>query len=147
MCRGYRRSPSRQFSVLFLLLGLVLGGRAVSAVPVDLPESVPIIDAERLIELAQTYADLLLIDSRIRSDRLQGYIEGAVSLPDTKTTCRSLAEVTTSRDQPLIFYCNGTDCDRSGKAVTIAHHCRFKNIYWFRGGFKEWKAKRYPYIK
>jgi len=35
---------------------------------------------------------LVLIDSRIRADRKEGYIEGSVSLPDIETTCEALAQ-------------------------------------------------------
>ncbi len=135
-----------------LLFSLMLSGTwlplpLLAEAASDVPAEVQIIDAETLIRLAAESENLLVIDSRIRSDRLLGYIEGAISLPNTHTSCLTLAEVTTGLDQPLVFYCNGTACERSAKAVIIAHQCGFTRLYWFRGGFKEWKSKRYPYIK
>ena len=47
--------------------------------------------AEQLIALAAQNDNLLIIDSRLRSDRKQGYIPGSISLPDTQTRCDSLA--------------------------------------------------------
>ncbi len=135
--------------ILLLLIFFVLcpATLAMARTPPPVPSAVQVVDAEGLIRLAEESEKLLVIDSRIRSDRLQGYIEGAISLPDTKTSCLSLAEVTTDLAQPLLFYCNGIACDRSAKAVIVAHQCGFTRLYWFRGGFKEWKSKRYPYIK
>jgi rhodanese-related sulfurtransferase len=106
-----------------------------------------IVNAEQFIELAGKIPQLLIIDSRIQSDRKQGYIEGSVSLPDVDTNCNSLAKVIPRKDYPTLFYCNGVKCGRSATAVTIALQCGYKNVYWFRGGFEEWLAKGYPYLQ
>ncbi len=138
---------SRRGVVLFIaLLGLCLNSHA-GDVLLNVPPGVRVIDAEMLVKMAEEQPGLLMIDSRLQSDRLQGYIEGAISLPNTKTTCESLAAVTTGYDQPLVFYCNGIACDRSAKAIRVAHRCGYKKVHWFQGGFKEWKTKKYPYIK
>jgi rhodanese-related sulfurtransferase len=52
-----------------------------------------------------------------------------------------------SRDHPVVFYCNGIRCGRSREAAQIARGCGFRNVYWFRGGFEEWLAQGYPYLK
>ncbi len=105
------------------------------------------VNAERFIELVGEIPKLILIDSRIRADRKQGYIEGSQSLPDIKTDCDSLSQHIPRKNAPVLFYCNGVKCGRSGKAVKIAVDCGYNNIYWFRGGFKEWLAKGYPYLR
>ena len=101
------------------------------------------IDAESLIELAREKENLVIIDSRIKSDRNQGYITGSISLPDTQTNCVSLMTRIDDKSTPTVFYCNGPKCRRSDRAVVIARDCGYKNIYWFRGGFEEWKNKDY----
>ena len=101
------------------------------------------IDAEDLIELAREKDDLVIIDSRIKSDRHQGYIAGSISLPDTETDCTSLLPIIGRKTTPTVFYCNGPKCRRSDRAVVIANDCGYKNLYWFRGGFEEWKNKNY----
>jgi len=70
-----------------------------------------------------------------------------LSLPDEQTTCDSLAEAIPSKQAPALFYCNGPKCGRSAVAVKIALDCGYQRIYWFRGGFEEWKNKAYPYVK
>lgn len=102
------------------------------------------IDAERLIELAGQNDNLLIIDSRLRSDRKLGYIPGSISLPDTQTRCDSLAALIAEKSSPVIFYCNGPRCRRSDNAVVTAVQCGYTNIYWFRGGIHAWKADHYP---
>lgn len=114
--------------------------------PAEIPGSTKV-DAEQLIDLVNNIDDLLLIDARIKMDRKQGYIEGSVSLPDVDTNCRSLAKTITKKSSPVLFYCNGPKCGRSVKSVRKALKCGYHNIYWFRGGFEEWKQKNYPYLK
>jgi rhodanese-related sulfurtransferase len=101
------------------------------------------INAESLIQLARDHENLVIIDSRIRSDRRQGYIVGSISLPDTETSCTSLFPVIDKKTTHTVFYCNGPKCRRSDRAVVIAIECGYKNVYWFRGGFEEWKNKHY----
>jgi len=101
------------------------------------------INAESLIQLAQDHDDLVIIDSRIRSDRRQGFISGSISLPDTETSCATLFPVIDKKTTATVFYCNGAKCRRSDNAVVIASDCGYSKLYWFRGGFEEWKNKNY----
>ena len=101
------------------------------------------IDAESLIKLAAEHKNLVIIDSRIKSDRRQGYIAGSTSLPDTETDCFSLFQIINRKNTATVFYCNGPKCRRSDHAIVIASECGYTNIYWFRGGFEEWKNKNY----
>ena len=105
------------------------------------------IDAEQLIALVVDHQETVLIDSRVGTDRADGYIEGSVPLVDTKTDCDSLARLVGTRTTPVIFYCNGVRCDRSGRAVGIAVACGYRDVYWFRGGIEEWRAKEFPLIQ
>ena len=103
--------------------------------------------AEDVIDLAGKIQDLLIIDARMSSDRAQGYIEGSISLPDTDTNCETLAKVIPKKKTPVLFYCNGVKCGRSVNSSRTALECGYSNIYWFRGGYEEWKAKQLPFIK
>lgn len=116
----------------------------------DAPESiagVTIVDSEGLIEKLMSIPDLVLIDSRISTDRKQGFIEGSISLPDIETTCDTLAGVIDTRSTAVMFYCNGVKCGRSAKAAQVAVDCEYTNLYWFRNGIQEWKARDYPLVK
>ena len=113
------------------------------------PETVPgstRVNAEEVIDLVEKVTDLVIIDARIALDRKQGFIEGSHSLPDVETTCITLAKLAPGKKRPVLFYCNGVKCGRSAKAIATAQSCGYATIYWFRGGFEEWKAKAYPFV-
>ncbi len=113
------------------------------------PETVPgstRVNAEEVIDLVEKVSNLVIIDARIALDRKQGFIEGSHSLPDVETTCISLAKLAPGKKHPVLFYCNGVKCGRSAKAIATAQSCGYATIYWFRGGFEEWKAKAYPFV-
>jgi len=110
-------------------------------------EDATIVDTEEFIELFDKYTNVVVIDSRLSSDRKQGYIEGSINLPDVLTDCNKLSSLVKVKQTPVVFYCNGEDCLRSSKAIKIAISCGYKNIYWLRGGFQEWLLKGYPYLR
>jgi rhodanese-related sulfurtransferase len=142
------RQLSLSLSFLLLLLLCVNTGYAAKKklAPLQIPGTIKV-TAEQVIELAEKIPDMVIIDARITSDRVQGYIEGSISLPNIKTNCKSLAKLIPTKKSPVLFYCNGVKCGRSGKSAIIAMKCGYSKIYWFRGGFEEWKSKNYPFIK
>ncbi len=138
--------PIRTYLTGFLcLISAVAGGE--SYLSPDSIDGTQKIDAEGLIALASQNENQVIIDSRIRSDRKLGYIPGSISLPDTDTSCESLAKAVPEKSSPVVFYCNGPRCRRSDNAVVIAAGCGYSNIYWFRGGIEAWRAGNYPLEK
>ena len=137
-------------AAVWCALSLVSSITAAEEKP-PLPQTLPgaeTVDAEALIALVGRRSALLLVDARITADREQGYIEGSISLPDIDTNCDSLAtRVSADKALPVLFYCNGVKCGRSVKSIDIAHTCGYTELYWFRGGFEEWRDKDYPYLK
>ncbi|MDP1680617.1 MAG: rhodanese-like domain-containing protein [Burkholderiales bacterium] len=134
---------------LLLIFLLVFNAGAFADPIVPVPEQIPgtkRVDAEAVIEVAGKLKNLVIVDSRIPDDRKIGYIEHSISLPDAKTNCKSLAKIIPGKSTPVLFYCNGVKCGRSVVATKIALKCGYKNIYWFRGGFEEWKSKEYPFL-
>lgn len=134
---------------LMLCSLLWIGSASVRAAEVVSPDSIPgttRVDAEGVISIVEKVTDLVIIDARISVDRKQGFIEGSRSLPDIDTTCGTLEKVIPGKSRPVLFYCNGVKCGRSVKSINIAQACGYQKIYWFRGGFEEWKAKGYPFV-
>jgi rhodanese-related sulfurtransferase len=83
------------------------------------------------------------------------HVKGAISVPYKEKSSKEvgfdmskddfrIAEVVKDKNAPLIFACNGGECWKSYKATVWAQKEGFRNIYWFRGGFPEWKAKKLP---
>jgi rhodanese-related sulfurtransferase len=135
-----------EFLVLLLVSCIFYTGSALADVETGARPQVKILDAEALIDLAQHKSDLIVIDSRLKMDRVMGYIENSISLPDDETSCKSLFKISKDKSQPMAFYCNGINCKRSLTAITIARQCQYHNLYWFQGGFEEWRIKDYPYL-
>lgn len=136
--------------IYFLLLITCKAIIAEESSEKQLPESTPgviTINVEQLLELINTTPDLSIIDARIESSREKGYIESSVSLLDIETNCASLAKIIPNLSSITIFYCGSSSCGRSLNSVRIAQQCGYKNLYWFRGGFKAWKQHGLPYIK
>ena len=128
-----------------LLLSLPLAAAKIS-VPVAI-DGVTTLTAEQVIDLAERMPELTIIDSRQRMDRKQGYIQGSISMPDVETDCDSLRALLPSSVAPVVFYCNGIRCGRSVIALEIAKGCGYTQLYWFRGGFEEWKRQGYPFLQ
>ncbi len=102
------------------------------------------VTAEDVVDLVGKHDDLVIIDARTRKDHAAGWIEGAISLPDTETNPQSLAANIPSKSTPVLFYCNGVKCGRSVAACKMAVAEGYTNVYWFRGGWGEWTAKGMP---
>jgi len=139
------------FTVVILSTNLYAADTpSLTKTKVVVPEKIPgveTVNAEQLIEILTSDSPPILIDARITSDRLHGYIESSVGLPDIETNCDSLSNITADKNQPLMFYCNGVQCGRSVVSIKIARSCGFQRLSWFKGGFAEWNNKGYQYIK
>lgn len=113
------------------------------------PESIPgatVLTADETVELILDTPELLIIDSRKQQEYTKGHIEGAISLLDTYMKKEDLEQIAPSKSSPVLFYCNGTRCLRSSNAISKAIGWGYTNIYWFRGGWKEWTLNRLPVV-
>lgn len=135
-------SGRRRAAVLAALLSTALAPAAQPRDPAG--PRIEVVSAEQLIELALAQPEMVIIDSRMPTDRQIGFIEESINLPDVDTTCASLAKLVPSTGTPVAFYCNGPKCNRSAVAGQVALACGYDNSYWFRGGFEEWVAKGFP---
>lgn len=116
----------------------------------DTPESLAgttLVSAEKVIDLFDELDELVILDARKDADWNKGHIPDAVHLVNTKTDAASLAAIIETKATPVIIYCNGIKCDRSVKSAQIALDNGYTNIYWFRGGIEEWRAKGFPIEK
>jgi len=134
------------FKVILLCL-VSVGVEASEIISPEHIDGVTKVGAEGVIELIDRIENIIIVDSRIPGDRHKGYIESSVSLPDTKTSCKTLSKVIPEKSRAALFYCNGIKCGRSAVAIKIAKECGYKELYWFRGGFEDWLKNGFPYIK
>lgn len=136
-------------TILILLLGLVLPFQVQADKPVapEQIDGVTSVSAEATIKLILDTPALVVIDSRKAEEFANGHIEGAINLLDTAMTREQLAQHVNSHQTPLLFYCNGVRCLRSSHAVKKAKKWGYKTLYWFRGGWVEWREKQLPIAK
>lgn len=96
----------------------------------------------------------------VRSDEAYkaGYIPGAIFVPYNEGSAKevdfdpaddkfSLNRLPKDKNTPLIMFCDGTVCWKSYKSTVMAIKAGWKNIYWFRGGFPEWKEAGFAIAK
>ena len=120
--------------------------------PTVLP-GITAVDAEQARELMGK--GVPFYDVRDEREYKEMHIKGAVSVPYKEKSAKEIgfdmskdefkiAAVATDRNAPLIFACNGGECWKSYKASVWAQKQGYRSIYWFRGGFPEWKGKGLP---
>lgn len=132
-----------------LLINLLLSPNAFADEKPYAPESVTgavTVSAEQVVELILAKPDLVIIDSRKRSEFSKGHIEGAINLLNTEMQRADLEARVPDKTTPILFYCNGERCLRSSDALHKALEWGYRNLFWFRGGWKEWTDKRLPVI-
>ena len=113
------------------------------------PESIPevrIVSAEEVIDLVLSNPDLIIIDSRKKTEYLQGHIEGAINILNTRLNREELERLSPDKSSSILFYCNGTRCLRSSDSIKKAKEWGYSKLIWFRGGWKEWSDKRLPVV-
>ena len=113
------------------------------------PESMPgttTVSAEEVIEMILANPELIVIDSRKKTEYIKGHIEGAINILNTELGPEELEFIATDKNTPLLFYCNGVRCLRSSDSLTKAVGWGYTNLFWFRGGWKEWTEKRLPMV-
>jgi len=129
--------------LLFFSAGLFAAEKPYA--PASIPGAI-IVSAEEVVELTLSRPELVIIDSRKKSEYSKGHIEGAVNLLNTDTRREDMAALCPDKTTPIVFYCNGIRCLRSSDAIHKAMGWGYRNVFWFRGGWREWADKRLPVI-
>ncbi len=131
--------------ILFLLVAAMMfhspaWASAESPLVIDGAVTVSAEEAKALFD-----SEVLFVDVRKDSDWDAGRIPGAVHLDNKKGVFSEAAlSAEIGKDEKVVIYCNGPKCMRSSKGCTSAVAWGFTNVYYFRGGFPEWKAAGFP---
>jgi rhodanese-related sulfurtransferase len=94
-------------------------------------------------------------DVREGEEYEKAHVPGAISLPYKEASAKevgfdpvddqfALNKLPKDKNAPLVMYCDGTICWKSYKSTVMAIQAGWKNVYWYRGGFPEWKEKGLP---
>jgi rhodanese-related sulfurtransferase len=109
-------------------------------------QNVTIVSAEETIKMILANTDLVVIDSRKKTEFQKGHIEGAINILNTKLKQEDLEKISPDKSKEILFYCNGTRCLRSTDSIKKAKKWGYSKLIWFRGGWKEWTEKRLPVV-
>jgi rhodanese-related sulfurtransferase len=96
-----------------------------------------------------------MIDTRVATEYAEAHIKGAVNVPYKEKSAKAIdfdasqdsfdvAKLPADKNAAIITQCNGPECWKSYKGAVAAIKAGYKKVYWFRGGFPEWKTKGLP---
>lgn len=121
------------------------------------PRALPgatVVDAKKVAELLQ--AGATYVDTRTEPEFKAGHVPGAILVPYVEKSAKEadfdprqdkfdLARAIADKDAALVFACNGPECWKSFKASDVAVKAGYRKVYWFRGGFPEWRSSGMKY--
>ncbi|MBT3813417.1 MAG: rhodanese-like domain-containing protein [Gammaproteobacteria bacterium] len=130
--------------LLFILLANFFMAECVSAKS-PAPEQV-----NGAVTVSTKYAKKLLnqgvtfIDVRRATDYQASHIQGAHHLDLKLDLTEGSLLAVIKKNRPVVFYCNGDMCQRSALASEKAVAWGWANVFYYRGGFPDWKKAGLP---
>jgi rhodanese-related sulfurtransferase len=126
----------------------------LNTTPTTLPGAKVISAAEAKALIAQ---GVPVYDVRVEEEYKNAHVPSAQSVPYKEGSAKevdfdrgddqfALNKLPKDKNAPFIMYCDGTICWKSYKSAVMAIEAGWKNVYWFRGGFPEWKEAGMPII-
>lgn len=140
-------------SLLVVTMSLLSWTVAAQETPTQAPAGVKLIEAAEVQALQAKGATL--VDTRASNEFADMTIKGAVSVPynpeksakavgfDPKDDKFELAKLP-NKDAHIVTFCNSGTCWKSYKAAIALAKAGYKNVYWYRNGMPDWKARKLP---
>jgi rhodanese-related sulfurtransferase len=104
-------------------------------------ESVDLENAKKLFD-----DGILFIDARLSEPYSNGHIQGAIPSNNYDNLLDELF-FNHSLDDPVVIYCDNSDCGLSEDLAVQLEMDGFSNLYVFKGGWGEWLKAGYPVVK
>lgn len=93
-------------------------------------------------ELPRDEKAALLVDSRPAARRYDpAHIPTAINIPETQFDKLAPTKLPKDKAAPIIFYCQGVECELSHKSAVKAEALGYSNIKVYAGGQPDWEAK------
>ncbi len=86
----------------------------------------------------------VFIDARESEEYSDDHIKNAVSIPFYEYGDNEFKLNSIKKEQPIVVYCAGTDCDLSILLGDQLFEMGYKKTYIFFGGWSEWLDAKYP---
>ena len=84
------------------------------------------------------------IDARSSEEFAEGHIKGAINIPFYGSENYSNAINSLNKNDIIVTYCSGSDCDIAQLSGEELFEMGFKRVYIFVGGFEAWTKDNYP---
>ena len=95
-------------------------------------------------ELFENLTDVVLVDTRSEAEFETLRIKGAINVPVNQPDfAHRIKELRASTTKPIVFYCNGRNCDKSYRAGRKANLLNIEDTYAYDAGVYDW-ASTYP---
>jgi len=132
---------NRSIFILFTCLFMVESAWAKAPAPLQVSGAVTVSTtrAKALMNQGVTFIDVRRITD-YQSSRIQWSKHLDLKLDLTEEAL--LSEV--KKNQPVVFYCNGDMCQRSAKASEKAVAWGWTKVFYYRGGYPDWKSAGLP---
>lgn len=122
-------------------------GSMLNTTPTSLPGAKIISASEASALIAK---GVLVYDVRVEDEYKNGHLPGARSVPYKEGSAKEvdfdpaddrfmLSKLPQDKNAAFMMYCDGTICWKSYKSAVMVINAGWRNVYWFRGGFPEWK--------
>lgn len=130
------------------VVGLSLGGlpsaHAAEEFPLRAQYALVGVQPIDTAQLTKQRAQVVVVDVRSTYEFQTLHIDGAVSIPLSEPNfANKLKELSEKERKPLVFYCNGTTCEKSYKAAADALAAGIKTVSVYDAGIFAW-AKANP---
>lgn len=121
--------------------------------PTAAPAGVKIVEAKDVQDLQAKGATL--VDTRKAAEYGEGSIKGAISVPydpeksakdasfDSKMDKFDMSKLA-DKNANVVVFCNSGTCWKSYKAAVVLAANGYKNVFWYRNGVPDWKARKLP---
>lgn len=147
---------NRLFISLFVPAFLFAASSACAQeTPTVAPAGVKMVEAKEVQELQAKGA--IIVDTRRTAEFGENTIKGAISVPyDPEKSAKTSDGVfdpsldkfdmskLADKNAHIVLFCNSGTCFKSYKAAVVLAKNGYKNLYWYRNGAPDWKARKLP---
>lgn len=99
------------------------------------------INGEDIIKLADNDEDMVTFDSRSAAQRKRGALNWSEPFNTKTLTPKLLSEKVAENTTTIVFY-GEPNSQEAAQGAKFAVKSGYKNVYWFKGGWDEWKQKK-----
>lgn len=142
---GISREGLREGDWLKVVYSEVVGGVKIATelipMPIVVPDQKYVITTAELLGLIEKGQRFVLIDSRPKERYEEGYLPGAINIPDQEFE-KNIKRLPRRKKTLIVFYSDGQRCPLSLNSLKKAVSLGYQNVKVYVGGEPEWVRER-----